>query len=94
MLRLVWSERALFDLDQVIAYIGVRNYDAAERLQTQIEACAERLPSHPFMHRLGRDPGTREAVAHPNYILVYEVHSDEVEIMAVIHSRREYPPSD
>jgi toxin ParE1/3/4 len=58
------------------AYIGTRNYGAAKRLQEQIETCAERLPNHPFIHRVGRDPGTREAVVHPNYILIYEVDLD------------------
>lgn len=44
------------------------------------------------MHRPGRIIGTREAVVHPNYILVYEVGIDAVEVMSVVHSRRQYPP--
>jgi len=36
---------------------------AAFRLQTTIEACAERLVDHPYMYRPGRIAGTREAVA-------------------------------
>ena len=43
------------------------------------------------MYRPGRAPGTREAVVHPNYILIYEVGADAVEVMRVIHARREYP---
>ena len=45
------------------------------------------------MYRSGRVPGTREAVAHPNYILIYKVGADAVEIVNVIHSRRQYPPA-
>jgi plasmid stabilization system protein ParE len=36
-------------------------------------------------------PGTREAVVHPNYILVYRVTADAVEIVNLVHARREYP---
>lgn len=34
---------------------------------------------------------TREAVVHPNYILVYRVTADAVEIVSVVHARQEYP---
>ena len=44
------------------------------------------------MYRRGRIIGTREAVVHPNYILVYRVGADTVEVVNVLHTRREYPP--
>jgi toxin ParE1/3/4 len=43
------------------------------------------------MYRSGRVPGTREAVVHPNYILVYHVTADAVEIISLVHARQEYP---
>ena len=94
MLRLRWSERGIRNLEEIIAYIADRNYSAAMDLEARIVACAERLPDHPFMYRAGRLPGTREAVVHPNYIMVYRVDADEVEILGVIHSRRRYPPTE
>lgn len=93
MLRLIWRETALDDLDQIVVYIGQHNLDAAFRVQLLIEACAERLAEHPYMYRPGRLSGTREAVVHPNYILIYRVGADTVEILNVLHTRREYPPS-
>jgi toxin ParE1/3/4 len=42
------------------------------------------------MHRPGRDPGTREAVVHPNYLIIYRV-GDVIEILAVLHARQQYP---
>lgn len=54
-----------------------------------IQRTAERLPEHPFMHRRGRITGTREAVTHPNSILVYEV-TDWISILAVQHARQRY----
>jgi toxin ParE1/3/4 len=90
-LRLIWRGTALNDLKGIISYISERNVSAARRLQADIEACAERLPDHPFMYRRGRVPGTREAVVHPNYILVYRVAADAIEVVNVLHSRRQYP---
>lgn len=91
MLRVVWRESALDDLDQIVVYIAQRDFDAGARLQNLIESSAERLAEHPYMYRPGREIGTREAVVHPNYILVYRVGMDVVEVVNVIHSRRQYP---
>ena len=90
-LKLVWRASALTDLTTIIGYIAERNLSAAERLQDEIENCAERLPEHPFLYRTGRVDGTREAVVHPNYILIYRVGADEIEIVSVLHSRQQYP---
>jgi toxin ParE1/3/4 len=45
----------------------------------------------PFLFRAGREPGTREIVAHPNYIVVNRVMDDWIEIVNVIHARQRYP---
>ena len=94
MLRLIWRETALGDLDRIVTYIGEYNFDSAARIQSLAESCAERLVEHPYMHRAGRLPGTREAVIHPNYIVVYRVGSEAFEIVNVLHTRRQFPPGD
>lgn len=91
MLTLIWRQSARAELRAIVDYISDRNEAAAERLETAITDCAERLPQFPFMYRAGRVPGTREAVIHPNYILIYRVTVDAVEILNVMHARREYP---
>lgn len=90
-MKLVWRADALADLKAIVAYIADRNALAAMRVQLAIEACAERLRERPFLYRPGRVEGTREAVVHPNYILIYEVGAEAVEIVAVVHSRQQYP---
>lgn len=91
MLRLVWRPKARRDLLDIAAFIRPRNPLAAQRLSAQIRDAAERLPEHPYVHRPGRVPGTREAVVHPNYIVIYRVLADGVEILTVLHARQEYP---
>ena len=91
MLTLIWRESARDDLRAIISYIAERNPPAAGRLQEAIEACAEGLAERPFMYRPGRVKGTREAVVHPNYIVIYRVTTDAVEIVSVVHARQDYP---
>lgn len=89
-LPLVWRTEARADLLDIIGYIANRNPGAAERMLTLIEGVAERLPAHPYIYRPGRVAGTREAVFHPNYIMVYRV-GETIEIVAVLHARQQYP---
>lgn len=91
MLTLTWRDSARADLRSIISYISEHNRPAADRLLERIMACADRLPDFPYIHRAGRVPGTREAVVHPNYILIYRVTADVVEITNVLHTRQQYP---
>jgi toxin ParE1/3/4 len=90
-MNMVWLPAARRDLATIIGYIAERDVDAAQRLKSLIAECAERLAEHPFMYRSGRVPGTREAVVHPNYILIYHVAAEAIEIISLVHARQEYP---
>lgn len=92
MFPIEWRDSARADLRDIITYVADRNPDAAARLNLVIEHAAERLSQFPYMHRTGRTPHTREVVVHPNYILIYRVSATQVEILNVVHSRRQYPP--
>lgn len=90
MLPLVWRTEARADLAEIITYIAQRNLPAADRLAAAIEHVTEQLPAHPYIHRPGRIAGTREAVVHPNYIVVYKVAA-AIEVLAELHARQSYP---
>ena len=90
-MNLIWLPTARSDLRTILDYISDRNLAAANDLNSRIQSYAERLCDHPYIGRQGRIPKTREAVIHPNYILVYRVGADSVEIVNVLHSRRQYP---
>ena len=38
-----------------------------------------------------RIPDLRELVAHPNYIVLYRVTATRIEIVNVVHARRNFP---
>jgi toxin ParE1/3/4 len=86
-----WSEEATTDLVEIIDYIEQRNDQAARRLYAAILQSAENLPLMPYLFRPGRVAGTRENVVHPNYIVVYQVGSDVIDILRVLHSRQQFP---
>ena len=91
MLPVEWRPQALDALEDIAAYLSERNPYAAEALQRAIEEAVEGLPQHPYLYRPGRVPGTREAVVHPNYLVVYRVATDHIAILDVLHARQEYP---
>ena len=90
-LPIVWRAKARTSLREIVDYISDRNPAAAERLRERIEQLVEGLSLHPYMCRLGRIAGTRECVAHPNYLVVYRVETDRVLVLQVVHARRQYP---
>lgn len=86
-----WSEEADFDLNEIVDFIAADNLVAAINLSELLFDTAEKIGLTPYMGRIGRVSGTRELVAHPNYILVYQLKTNEVLILRVLHSSRMYP---
>lgn len=91
MLPVVWLDDAVTDLTDIITFVAGENPSAARRLKVRLEAAALPLTDHPYLYPGGRTPGTRELVAHPNYVIVYRVGSARIEIVNVLHARQEYP---
>ena len=86
-----WSESALADLREIVDYISERNFQAALDLQDRIEELVEHLAEHPYLYKQSlRRVGWRDVVVHPNYIVFYRVAAN-VEILAVVHAREEFP---
>ena len=91
-MRLHWTPEAMADRDAIYDYIEVDNPAAALTLDELFEEQAGRLTDHPHMGRKGRQAGTREWVAHHNYVLVYDVTGDLVRMLRVLHVARQWPP--
>lgn len=91
MLPIEWRASARDDLANFVRDIAEHNPPAARRMAQLIEASVLPASEHPYLFRAGRRPGTREIVAHPNYIVVYRITSSVIEVVAVVHSRQQYP---
>jgi len=91
-MQLLWQEQAIIDLDDALAYISEDNPAAALKLVNEVFPSVEQtLSKHPAIGRRGRFKGTREWVAHKNYIVAYRVHDNQIQILAVMHSARLWP---
>ena len=91
MLPIHWRAQARSNMMELIRYIAQEDPRAARKMKDRIESSVLPLSEHPYLYRPGREPGTREIVAHPNYIVVYRIAVDRIEITNVLHSRQEYP---
>jgi toxin ParE1/3/4 len=71
--------------------IGQDNPDAAADLDEMFESKGEIARQRPTLYRKGRVHGTREIVAAANYVIVYAIKKDPVEVLRVMHARRQWP---
>jgi toxin ParE1/3/4 len=87
----VWRPTAIADRKSITAYIAQDNPRAAVELGDMLMQKAEQLDQHPMLGRAGRVKGTRELVAHPNYILIYRIVGKAVEVLRVKHAAQKWP---
>ena len=92
-MRITWSEVAENDLASVLLYIAADDKSAALKLVDRLEAAGNSLVDFPMRGRPGRNQGTRElAVSGTNYIIVYQIEDEGVEILRALHGARDWPP--
>lgn len=72
-------------------YIARDNPQAALDLDALFEQQTDQLIEHLKLYRPGRMKGTRDAVVHPNCIMIYALDGDIVNILRVLHSAQEWP---
>jgi len=90
--EIVWSALARTRLREIRAYVGRDKPQAAERLAVRIVAMVEALRNHPYLGRVGAEPGIRELVIGSTpYVVLYRVQGQRVTISTIWHAaqRRE-----
>ncbi|MHB9456494.1 type II toxin-antitoxin system mRNA interferase toxin, RelE/StbE family (plasmid) [Pseudomonas amygdali pv. morsprunorum] len=90
-MQIIWRQRARMSLAKIIRYISNEDPQAAQAILERLQSAILPVADHPYLYRPGRVLGTRELVAHPNYVLVYRVTLERIEVLNVIHARQEYP---
>ena len=92
-MKVAWSDTAENDLTSVLLYIAVDDKAAALRLVARLETAGNGLADFPMRGRPGRDPGTRElVVSGTQYLIVYRIEDEGVEILRALHGARDWPP--
>ena len=90
-MRLVWRAMALSDRELIMDHIAADNPEAAIALDKAFESKARKAQYSPTMYKAGRFPGTHEIVVRPNYVMIYRVVEDCIEIIRVLHTRQQWP---
>jgi addiction module RelE/StbE family toxin len=90
-MKLVWRQEALDDRDRIMNHIGQDNPEAAADLDDVFESKGEVARQRPTLYRKGKLEGTREIVAASNYVIVYMLRDDCVEVLRIIHARQQWP---
>jgi len=87
-----WSKPAKLDLKQIHDYIARDSKFYAQKVSLEIVEKSEKLNSFPEVGRVVpeiEDPNIRELLIY-SYRLIYEVFPNKVEILALIHSKRNF----
>lgn len=91
-MKVIWTARARVELDEIADYVAPISVSAALALVRRLRQAGKQLGEHPHMGRPGRVDGSRELVVNGTpYILPYRVSDGRVEILAVIHTSRQWP---
>jgi len=91
--RAVWSPRADQDLREIWRYYtSAASNEIADRLLYDIDSTARRAAERPQASRAGDEliPGLRSILVRP-YSLFYRVTGNDIEIVRVLHERRNFP---
>ena len=94
MAKLIWSPRALRDLDGVCDYIARDSAKYAYLFAERIVAFVETIPRFPLLGVVVPEYGIedlRERVFQ-SYRVVYRLREDAVEIVTISHGARLLPP--
>ena len=93
-MRIVWTDGALDDLAEIIAYYEAEaGATTAEMIAGRIVSQIEALP--PFPQRIrgsDRYPGTRElAISRLPFVVFVKLESDALVVLNSVHTARRFP---
>ena len=68
--------------------------NSRSRMDNRFADAIVRLRDFPEIGSAGIISGTRELIPHQNYRVVYQLDSDAVWILALVHTSRQWPPTE
>ena len=91
-LKLRYTSRAQTDLSEIFTYLDMRDKQAAKRVINTIERSAKNLATHPLTGRQTDFADIRiKPIPNYPYLIFYQVTGNELTILRVWHSAREWP---
>lgn len=91
-MNVVWAPEARQDREDIFNDLAARDPFAAIAYDEQFETAGADLARFPMMGTSGKIQGTRELLHIKPYRLVYDVVGNTVQILALVHMSRLWPP--
>ena len=91
-MKVLWADSAAQNRRDIVDYIALDDLCAAIQIDALFERAVERLSEHPKLGRVSMLAGTRELIPHRSYRLIYEISDDQIWILALLHTARQWPP--
>ena len=90
MAKLIWSPRALADLQAICEYIARDSDRYAKLFAERVVQLTESMPQHPLLGATVPEYGREDLRERrfQNYRIVYRVAPDRIEIVTISHAAR------
>ncbi|MCW9707269.1 type II toxin-antitoxin system RelE/ParE family toxin [Fodinibius salsisoli] len=96
-MRIVWSPTSQWKIDKIVDYISKDNVDAALALVEEFEKHVQHLKKHPRSGQMVpalNDEMVRQLVVQTNYLIIYEINQNQIDILTIRHARQDENESD
>ncbi len=93
-MRIVWSPTSQRKIDEIVNYISKANVDAALAL---FEKRVQHFKKHPRSGQMVpalNDKMVRQLVVQSNYLIIYEIDQDHINILTIRHARQDEDESE
>ncbi len=90
-MNIIWSERALLDLEDIRDYIAQDSPIRANHFIEQLLRTTRHLPEYPLSGKITPElntPDIRELV-HQGYRIIYKAYPEPIEIITIFNGRRD-----
>lgn len=96
-MRIVWSPTSQQKINEIVDYISNDNVDAALALVQKFEKRVQHLKKHPRSGQMVpalNDEMVRQLVVQSNYVIIYEISQDHIDILTIRHARQDEDESE
>jgi plasmid stabilization system protein ParE len=94
-MKVRFTATALAEIDDIFAYLSIRNANAASSVVARVDRTIARLADFPFMAGMSDiDTVRRIPLGRYPFVIFYTVSSEEVVILHVRHGARRSPFDD
>lgn len=94
-MRITWTETAVAHLQAIHDHIALNSAYYALKMVDKITNRSEQVGAFPHSGQIVPEYSSdeiREVFEKP-YRIIYRIHHDQVDVLAVIHAARELPPT-